>query len=311
MVALDGIQEFVAVVEGGSFTGAATRLGLAKSVVSERITGLENRLGIRLLHRSTRSLTVTEAGRVYFESCVRLLATAVQGEEAVQELGRGPRGRLRITCTADFAADHIVPILGDFCARYPGVVPELILKDEFSDLLVEKIDLAVRFGPLTSPNMIVRRLGRLRGFVVAAPAYVERRGPLSGPDDLTAHDCLMFTPYPWGGEWRLINRHTGERRRVKVRERAWIGTGLVLRDSTLAGAGISLLATPLCGAFLRDGRLVDMLPGWEADVHEGATVERVVCVVYPDNKWIPPKVRAFVDFLVAHVGDPPYWDRGL
>lgn len=311
MVDLSGISEFAAVVEAGNFTAAAQRLGLSKSAVSARIIELERRLGARLLHRSTRSITLTEVGHIYHAHCVRLLARANMGEEAVQDFEAGPRGRLRIACTADFAADHIVPMLPEFRGRYADIVPDLVVSDEIADLTPENIDVAIRFGPLVSPNLVVRRLGPLRGFAVAAPAYVERRGMPTNPDDLSRQDCLIFSPYPWGVEWPFLHVRSGERRRVRVKDAAWFDNGSVLRGATLAGLGITLLATPLCAAHLRDGTLVNVLPDWDPDAQEGATVERAICAVYPDNKWIPLKVRVFVDCLAERIGDPPYWDRGV
>jgi len=311
VVDLTGISEFAAVVEAGNFTAAARRLGLSKSAVSARIIALERRLGARLLHRSTRSITLTEAGQVYHAHCVQLLARASLGEEAVQDCGGGPRGRLRIACTADFAADHIVPMLAEFRVRYADIVPDLVVKDEMSDLTSENIDVAVRFGPLVSPNLVVRRLGPLRGFAVASPGYVERHGVPEAPDDLAARDCLIFSPYPWGAAWPFVHSRSGARRRVRVKDSAWFSNGAVLRSATLTGLGITLLATPLCARHLQDGTLVNVLPDWIPDAQEGETIERAICVVYPDNKWIPLKVRAFVDYLAERIGDPPYWDRAL
>lgn len=307
-VDLTGIPEFVAVADAGSLTEAAERLQLSKSTISARLIALERRLGARLLVRSTRNVALTEVGRVYHEHCARLLASARLGEEAVQEFGSGPRGRLRIGCTVDFAVDHILPALDDFHGRFPAIVPELVVRDEIIDLVSERIDVAIRFGPLVSPNLVVRRLGRLHGFAVAAPGYLEQRGMPRGPEDLAEQDCLIFSPYPWGTEWRFVHVRSGERRRVRVKDAAWFNNGLVLRAATLAGAGITLLATPLCAASLSDGRLVNPLPDWLPDTQEGATVDRAICAVYPDNKWIPLKVRAFVDYLAERIGDPPYWD---
>ncbi len=305
---LEGIREFVAVVDTGSFTGAARALGLSKSVLSARVKELEKRLGVRLLHRTTRTLTLTEAGVSYHGRCKRLLSEAAAAAEALQDITGRPRGRLKISCTADFAVDHLVPLLREFTARHPDVVTDLAVSDEFVDLLKEKIDVAIRYTPLDNPSMVIRRLGKLHGFACASPDYVERHGFVRHPDELAERDCLIFTPYPWGLEWRFVDP-SGTRRRVTVRDRAWISNGHVLREATLAGAGISLLATTLCGEAIRCGRLVNVMPGWAPDVDE--TTERVICAVYPDNKWIPAKVKAFVDFLTERVGNPPYWDIGL
>ena len=305
---LTGIPEFVAVADAGSLTEAASRLRLAKSTVSARIVSLERRLGARLLIRSTRQVALTEVGRVYHDHCVRLLARARLGEEAVQEFGSEPRGRLRVTCTAGFAANHIVPCLGAFRDTYPEIVPELIIDDRPTDLVAENIDVAIRFGPMVNANMVVRRLSRLRALVVAAPAYIEKHGALSDPRELESRDCLVLTPYGWADRWPLVNRTTGERREIPVRALSWLDSGLVALSATLAGVGISMLVTPLCGPYLRDGALVNILPDWVPDLRDGETSDREVCIVYPDNRMIPLKVRAFVDFLTERIGNPPSWD---
>lgn len=304
-----GIPEFVAAADAGNLTTAAAKLRLAKSTVSARILSLERRLGARLLARSTRQVALTEVGRVYHDHCVRLLARAKMGEEAVQEFGSEPRGRLRVACTAGFAANHIVPGLGAFRDAFPEIVPELIIDDRPADLVAENIDVAIRFGPMVNANMVVRRLSRLRALVVAAPAYIDKHGALSDPRELESRDCVVVTPYGWADRWPLVSRSTGERCEIRVRALAWVDSGLVALGATLAGLGISMLVTPLCGPSLRDGQLVDALPGWVPDLRDGESSEREVCIVYPDNRMIPLKVRSFVDFLTDRIGDPPSWDR--
>jgi DNA-binding transcriptional LysR family regulator len=305
---LIGVLEFAAVVQEKGFSAAARRLGLSKSVVSARVRQLENRLEARLLHRSTRALRLTEAGVAFYRSCQDILGAVRQAEGAVASLAGAVQGRLRVSCTADFAADHIAPLLAPFREKYPEVDVDLAISDSYVNLLGEGVDVAIRYGPLADPNVVFRRLGPQRGFPVASPDYVRRRGLPMAPEELTAHDCLIFTPFAWGGEWRFVNR-AGERRRVKVRETMWTNSGVVLRTAARHGAGISLLATVLAGRELRDGRLVRVLPDWEPDLSDrpGASI----FAAYPDNVRVPPKVRAFVDFLSARIGDPPYWDDGV
>lgn len=303
-----GVLEFATVVEERGFSAAARRLGLPKSVVSARVRQLENRLETRLLHRSTRAVALTEAGAAYYERCRDAVAAMRAAEQAVHSAAGAVLGRLRISCTADFAADHIAPLLAPFRAEHPGVVVELAISDSYVNLLGEGVDVAIRYGPLADPNLVFRRLGPQRGFPLASPAYVARRGLPTAPEELAEHDCLIFTPFPWGGEWRFVDA-AGERRRVRVRETMWTDNGTALRAATLQGAGVSLMATVLAGAAQREGRLIRVLPDWEPDLSDrpGASI----FAVYPDNLWIPPKVRAFVDFLSARIGVPPYWDDGV
>ena len=305
---LAGVLEFAAVVQAKSFSAAARRLALPKSVVSARVRKLEDRLEARLLHRSTRSLRLTEAGEAFYQRCGDVLDAVKQAEDAVASLARGAHGRLRVSCTADFAADHIAPLLPALRERHPEVTVDLVIGDTYANLTEEGLDVAIRYGPLQDPNLVFRRLGAQRGFPVAAPEYLARRGAPREPEDLAEHDCLIFTPFPWGDHWRFVDG-CGQRKQVRVREAFWTNSGAVLREATLRGAGISLLATVLAGVPLREGRLARVLPDWTPDLSEDP--QRSIFAVYPDNLWIPAKVRAFVDFLAERIGDPPYWDEGI
>jgi DNA-binding transcriptional LysR family regulator len=308
MAALDGVQEFVAVAQTGSFTASAQRSGITKSAVSVRVAALEECLGVRLLQRSTRRMGLTDVGRAYLGQCCRVIDAANDAQAIARSFSDRPQGRLRISCTSDFASDHLAPALEEFITLYPDVTPDILVTDEFIDLLVEDIEVAIRFTPLEDQGMVVRRLGKLWGHAVASADYVARHGTLDSPEELGEHACLIFTPYPWGNQWRFINAG-GERRRVQVRDVAWVSQGAALRAAILAGAGITLLATPLSGVYLRSGELVNVLPTWAPDADEAT--QRAVCAVFPRGRFIPLKVRVFVDFIANRISDPPYWDAEL
>lgn len=301
---LSGLIEFVAVVDEGGFSSAARRLGVSKSVVSQRVGQLEARLGTRLLMRSTRAVSLTEAGETFLGGCREALGSLEQAESAARATSDEPQGCVRLSCTADFAADHVAPLLPLLRHAHPRLEVELRVSDSYVDLVSEGLDLAIRYGPLTTESMVMRRLGPQRGVFVASPSYIERRGMPTDPEDLAEHDCLIFTPFPWGTQWRFVHERRGARD-VRVRAALHSNSGLVLRCAAVAGTGVALLATLLASPAILDGSLVTVLPGWQPRVD---ATPRAVFAVYPDNRFVPPKVRVLVDALARRFGDPPHWD---
>jgi DNA-binding transcriptional LysR family regulator len=265
---------------------------------------------MRLLHRTTRRLALTEAGQVYYEHGRRILEEAALAGDALQALRGEPRGLLRVTASVHFAAAHLAPALPLFRARYPHVSVDIIADDSVTDMAAEGVDVAIRFAPLDSPALAGRRLAPLRYLLCAAPSYLERRGAPAHPDELRGHDCILHrapVPQAWN-EW-VFERPDGGNRTLSVRAVGPVctNTGIVLRAMALAGCGIAKLATVNAGDDLRAGRLVRVLPDWPLAGLE----RRAIWAVYTGNRAIPPKVRALIDFLAERVGDPPYWDRDL
>jgi DNA-binding transcriptional LysR family regulator len=302
---LSGIAEFAAVVEEGSFTAAARRLSQSKSLVSERVSSLEARLGMRLQHRTTRRVAVTEAGTAYFEHCRRILREAASGWEALQALGGEPRGILRLACPVGFSVNHLMPALPDFHRRYPHIEVAVHAADTMTDLVAERIDVAVRAGRRGNPNVVIRTLAPLRFVIVAGPDYLARRGAPERPADVPRHDSLIYEPLLWGEEWRF-HKPDGTIERTRLSGRLRTNSGETVKAACLAGLGLALFPTFEVSDHLHSGRLVAVLRDHPLDLED-----RAVYAVFPDNLRIPPKVRAFVDFLAARIGDPPYWDRGL
>jgi len=293
---------FVEVVEGHSFSAAARGLGLTRSAVSRQIAGLEDRLGARLLNRTTRRLSLTEAGAVYYEHCARILADAAAAERAVADLDEAPRGLLRINAPMSFGQNHLGPAVAEFLAAHSALKVELILDDRVVDLVGEGYDVAVRIAELPPSTLIARRLAVNRRVLCAAPAYLARAGRPERPEDLTRHACLGYTYLATGNDWRF--RGPDGPVGVRIDGAISANNGDVLRQMGLAGLGILLAPTFIVGDDLRRGGLVKLLEDW-VDADTG------IYAVYPHSRHVSPKVRAFVDFLAARFGPSPYWDAGL
>lgn len=298
---LAALEAFAKVAETQSFSEAARRLRSSKSAVSRHVAALEAGLGARLFHRTTRSLTLTEAGRDYFARASRILADLDEADASVTQLQAAPRGRLRVNAPMSFGFLHLAPALGDFLARYPEVELDVNLTDRFVDLVDEGVDVAVRIGSLTDSSLVARRLAGIRRVLCASPDYLERRGVPKTPDDLKGHDCLSNTNITITREWRFIHPD-GKPWPIEVRGRMTANSGDLLRVAALHGHGFVHLPTFIVGGDLRAGTLVSVLDPYIAQ-------DLTLNAVYPTARHLSPKVRAFVDFLAERFGgDKPYWD---
>lgn len=294
---LDGIHVFVAVAEAGSISEAARRLDLSKSAVSDGVTRLEQRLGARLLRRSTRRVVLTEAGRAYLEHGRRIVAEARAGEQAAAALHRDPRGTLRISAPEGLGAARVAPLLPDFLRRYPEVAVDLGIDNRPVDLLAANADLAIRIArDLSSPNLVVRKLAPAPILLCASPAYVEQHGAPREPADLAEHDCLRFTRLPWADAWPFRGAEASFT--VPIHGRVTSDGEAALKAATLAGAGLSLFPAHQIEAELRAGALVPLLTDRIPQHH-------AIYAVHPDNRLIAAKVRAFVDLLARDLKRDP------
>ena len=300
---LAALAAFAKVVELNSFSGAARELGLSKSAVSKLVAGLEDELGARLLNRTTRRLSLTEAGLAFHEGAERALAAAEAAAAAVTHLSAAPRGVLRVNAPMSFGVRHVAPALADFMTAYPELAVELDLNDRVVDLVEEGYDLALRIVRLTDSSLIARRLAPCRFIISAAPAYLAKHGTPLGPEDLAAHDCLIYSYQTTGERWRF--QGPGGVKQVRISGRLRANNGDALLRAALGGAGVALLPSFICGAAVREGRLVQLMPEW----NQRRDVD--VCAVYPASRNLSPKVRVFIDFLAARFGERPYWDAGL
>ena len=299
---LDDLALFLRVVDAGSISAAARSLDLSPAVASQRLVRLEQALGVRLLHRTTRRLHPTPEG----------LALAEQGRGLVDDLGTlfdGIRssgdqvgGLLRVTTSATFGRLYLSPLLQEFLDRHPQLQASVDLNDRVVDLVSSGFDLAIRIGALDDSSMVARQLAPNRRVLVASPDYLARRGVPRVPADLASHDCLLLTGAQGRQDhWTLGDGHGGEVT-VQVRGRIESNFGELLRDAAVAGRGIALHATWHVAGDLRAGRLQQVLPDYPP-----ATTG--VWAVMPQRRLVPPRVRAFVDFLALRLGKTPPWER--
>lgn len=295
------MQVFTRVVDTGGFSAAARSLNLSPSAVSKQITRLEDRLGVRLLTRTTRRLSLTEEGDAFYHRVKRILADIEEAEQAVSMTKVSPRGYLRVTTSVAFGESQIVPIVPEFLDRYPEVTLELSLSDGVVDLVEEGFDLAVRMGKLSSSAMVARKLGENRRRIVAAPSYIEKFGMPQAPDDLNHHNCLCFAGHPYLNDWPF--RHPdGRRQVVRVHGNFVANNGQSIYDLLVSGHGISRAAEFLICKDLSDGRLVELLGDYLEDDPSP------IHAVYPDPRHLSPKVRAFIDYLVEKFTPTPPWE---
>jgi DNA-binding transcriptional LysR family regulator len=303
---LDGIAAFARVVDTGSFWAAARRLNVSKSAISARVQRLESRLGVRLLNRSTRKLSLTEAGAAYYRHCARILVEAEAAEQAANALQREPRGTLRVSAPDSFGAMHVAPAVPAFLKRYPELAIDINLSPAYADLVDESLDLAIRIGVLEDSALVVRKLASSRRMLCAAPAYLEQRRPPRTPGDLVSHNCLCANLLSCGDEWRLSGKKNNKNGEVRVTVSGSFrsNNAEMLRAAALDGIGIADLPIWAVADELRSGRLRRVLPAWAPPVS-------TIYAVYPGNRLMSMKVRAFVDHLAQRFGRRPYWEDGL
>jgi DNA-binding transcriptional LysR family regulator len=298
---LTAIEVFVKVVESHSFAAAARQLGLSPAMASKHIQALEERLGARLLNRTTRRLSLTEVGRGYYERSRQVLTDLEEADRAAGNLQRTPRGRLKVNAPFSFGIRHVGPAVAAYLGTYPEVTIDLDLNDRYVDILAEGVDLALRIGRLPDSSLIARRLAPIRLVAFAAPDYLARHGTPRTPADLAAHNCLLYTYAATADEWRFIGPE-GKDAVVRVTGRLSANNGDVLLAAAMGGLGIGLGPTFIAGEHVQAGRLATLLPGY-------APPEVALYAVYPPGRHLSAKLRSFVEFLAARYGEEPEWDR--
>jgi DNA-binding transcriptional LysR family regulator len=294
----DDILAFTRVVELESYTKAARRLGISKSMVSRRVARFEAKLGTRLLVRSTRGLTPTEAGRVFAERATRALAELEEAEAAVAEGEREPSGALRIAAPLSFGILHLGPALAEFAEQYPRIAIDVAFSDRFVDLVEDGFDAAIRIGLLKDSSLIGRKLSPIRALIAASPDYLARHGRPMTPRELTQHRCLTYSGPGSEEQWRF--RLGGRWLAVKPSGPFRADNGEVLRDAAAAGLGITALPSFILSPALESGALEPILTDF-------ALPERGLYVLRHAGQ--PPlRLRLLIDFLAARFGPEPYWD---
>ncbi|CAM2160640.1 MULTISPECIES: LysR family transcriptional regulator [Paraburkholderia] len=284
------MRVFTRVVETGSFSAAGKTLELTPSAVSKVISRLEERLGVLLFQRSTRHLAVTNEGRLFYDSCVRILDDIDEAEHGIAEGITAPHGALRINVSIPMGTHYIVPLMPLFTARYPGIRVDLSLTDAVVDLQRERVDVAVRTGPLSDANFHARKLGSTGRAVVAAPRYLEAHGVPQAPEDLAGHRCFNFNFRRAMDEWPF--RIDGRVFHFPVRGDILTNNGATMRQMTLEGLGISRLGLFHIKDDLASGRLVELLPDYNpGDIED-------IHVIFSNQRHMTARVRVFIDFLV-------------
>lgn len=285
---------FARVVETRSFTAAAAKLGVSKSVVSERISAMERELKLKLLHRTTRKLSLTPDGVQLYERCARVAAAADDALAAFAGAGDAPRGLLRVNAPIVFAEEYLVEPVGKFLQAFPEVRVELALSDRKVDLVEEGTDVAIRITlKLAEPGLVAKKLASDKPVLCAAPAYLARKGTPSAPEELVHHDCLGYALLKLSDEWRFKTAGTKELFSVPVEPRFTAGSGALLRRAAVAGLGLAVLPRFMVASDLAEGRLVVVLDSLYAPTLG-------IYAVYPEGRRAPGKVRAFVDVLSDH-----------
>jgi DNA-binding transcriptional LysR family regulator len=290
------LKVFVEVMRAGSFAAVARIHDVDPSSISRAIAILENELGFRLFQRTTRRLAATEAGALYFERMQPVIDEMDRVGQEARDIVAKPAGRLRVTASVSFGHTVLVPLLPRLRSAYPDLSIDLMLTDAVLDLIIEKIDIAIRLGPRIDTGLAGMQLMRTRYHVCASPAYVKAATKLRVPLDLSDHSCLLF-PYPgYRSQWRFRAKN-GEVTEVPVNGAVTISNALALHRAALDGLGPVLLADWLVSQDLQRGKLVDLFPKYEATATDFDTA---AWVLYPSRVYLPRKVRAFINFLKSH-----------
>jgi DNA-binding transcriptional LysR family regulator len=292
---------FARVVEAGSFSGAAQRLNVSKSVVSKHVADLERAIGAQLLVRTTRNITVTEAGREFYGRCAQMLDIAEQAELAASKLQSEPRGTLRIVVPVSFGVMQVARMLPAFLASHRKLCVELVLTNRPVNLVEEGFDASIVIRGELPPGMVARRLATVKQRLCAAPSYIDARGLPASPSGLRDHDCLVFANSASHRTW-TFRSSDGSALSVPVTGTLQVNNYNALRVSACGGAGVVLLPDYVVDADIEEGCLVELLRGWKAPDTE-------INMVYPPGRNVAPKIRAFVDFLIAHFTPSDSGDR--
>ncbi|MEO0623304.1 MAG: LysR family transcriptional regulator [Pseudomonadota bacterium] len=294
---------FVQVAELQSVTRAAEALSLAPSAVSRRIKDLESRLGAQLFSRTTRRMSLTEAGRVYFQSCQRILGDIEEAESAVSGVGGHISGQLRVAAPLSFGLSHLTPALCRFVEAHPELRVDLDLSDRMVDLVGEGFDLALRIGTLRDSSLIARKLCDVRMICCASPCFLAEHGTPERPTDLSTLPCLCYSGSERADIWRWRDED-GAEQSVQVPMRIRATNGDMMRDAAIAGLGMVLKPSFIVHQALAEGTLVPVLK----------TVDWVgvtIYLVYPETRHLAAKTRAFIDHMRSHIGPKPYWEADL
>lgn len=296
---LTSMRVFVEVAATGSQTAAAARLDMSRAMVTRYLAELESWLGERLMHRTTRHLSLTDAGQECLQRCRLVLEQVGDLENSAGLRNAQPKGLIRVTSVLSFGRLYLAPAVADFVARYPEVQVEMLLQDRTMNLVEERIDLAIRISNDLDPALFARKLAPCRSVICAAPDYLARHGTPQTLEELSQHNCLTYTHFS-KSEWRFSRE--GQSASVQVSGNITANEASVLLEVALAGAGISMMPTYLVGPLIDSGALVVLFPEWQP-------LELGIYAVYASRRYIPLSVRAFLDFLAERLGPVAVWDQ--
>lgn len=293
------MQVFCTVVEKMSFIGAAEPLGMSKAAVSRYVSALEERLGVRLLNRTTRKLSLTDAGRQFYEQSKDVLALMEEAEVAVSSEAPEASGSLRVNAPVSFGVLHLAPVWADFMRAFPKVQLEISLNDRIVDLVEDGFDVAIRIGRMENSSLVSRRLTGTRLILCASPDYLAMHEPIQTTEDLLKHGVIAYTNLATGSDW-VLNGPSGQET-VRTRAIVRCNNGDTCRSITLGGGGISIQPSFMVSDDIREGRLVEVLPAYKS-------LELGIYAVYPTRKHLAGKVRALINFLVERF-EQPVWEK--
>ncbi len=300
MDTIEGMRTFAAVVTSRSFTAAARHLGTSTKLTSKYVQQLEERLGVQLLNRTTRSLALTEIGRAYFERCVDLLEDFDELEAAMQDRQSTPRGQLRISAPTTFGETHLTRAIAVFLSDQPDISIDLRLSNRFVNIVDEGFDLAIRISDLDDSSLTVRKLAPASITLCASPDYLAQHQTPKTPDDLKDHNCIIDSNYKKGPHWPLL--YNGKIKTFNIHGRFHVNGATAAREMAVAGQGIALCPSYLIDKYLASGELVALLQDYNA-------FELGLYALFPPNRHLAKKVRVFVDHLVEYFAQPANWDQ--
>jgi len=291
---LSSMKAFVAVADGGHFAMASERLGLSRAMASKLVMDLEAHLGLRLLNRTTRKVSLTEPGAAYLERCRDILAAIEEAEREIAAQASEPVGRLRVTAPMSFGALHVAPRIAAYTARYSRMNIDLVLNDRLVDLVEEGYDLAIRIGRLADSSLIAKRIGATRIVVCASPGYLAARGRPMKPADLADHECILYSYASAGAVWTFLGPNREET--VRVRGRVACNNGDAICHMATSGQGVTMQPDFIAAPHLRAGTLEQVLADY-------TTEPTGIYAIHPSHRHAPLKLRTFIEFLSASIGD--------
>ena len=299
----ENMSTFIRVVEAGSISGAADRLGVAKSAVSRRLKELEGHLGAELFHRTTRQMNLTDTGRAFYHQAVRILDDVLEAELATSQAHGTLKGSLKIALPSSFGLMHMGPVINDFLKQHPQIEFDLDFNDREVDLIQEGFDLAIRIANLPDSSLIARRFAPVKSVICASPDYLQQKGIPRSPDELIEHQCLVYSLLRDFEYWHLSDVKDNV---IKTKIRPYIkaSTGEFLRDAAIAGRGIVLIPTFIAYKEIERGALVTVLNDYKPP-------QINAYAIYPQTRHLSKRVRTFVDLLVKRFEGTPYWDLCL